>query len=444
MLWHRVSAYPNVVFASSSADALAAPAIADWISVRQLPPLPAFKFRHTQTHFRPVIAMSSACIFVKKNLTFVIFDVTWCTNFNYFINLNFCVMENLLLQTKEYVKELMVYRFKSVIPSLEKTDNFPILVNDFMDKGILLWLWILPDGRAIYFSNNKKFGILIKCPDNIEVISSNFSTESFKIYDAVYWRRVYDKTKDDGKSFNTCQCEGFVVEFLYKDYAELLAMQYVEALDCKKREKSTEKQTVFSKRQLLANCENKPFKLRIDGFLLSEDYEKVADFIKKHEGTTTPPKIEEYEKDPWIKNIFDTFRTAFLAPGYLGHKFNMSLVGLNEDNIRHWQSFACKEMQEIFLEKGSCLCVLSNAKASPYEREIWSVDGNPKVIYRFPAVKNLETLIERQKDFFAKEKSAQEIREFYEKFTSGFIWRTEVDMIISGHDENGNPQFLLL
>ena len=51
-------------------------------------------------------------------------------------------MENLLLQTKEYVKELMVYRFKSVIPSLEKTDNFPILVNDFMDKGILLWLWI--------------------------------------------------------------------------------------------------------------------------------------------------------------------------------------------------------------------------------------------------------------------------------------------------------------
>ena len=44
-------------------------------------------------------------------------------------------MENLLLQTKEYVKELMVYRFKSVIPSLEKTDNFPILVNDFMDKG---------------------------------------------------------------------------------------------------------------------------------------------------------------------------------------------------------------------------------------------------------------------------------------------------------------------
>lgn len=138
MLWHRVSAYPNVVFASSSADALAAPAIADWISVRQLPPLPAFKFRHTQTHFRPVIAMSSACIFVKKNLIFVIFDVTWCTNFNYFINLNFCVMENLLLQTKEYVKELMVYRFKSVIPSLEKTDNFPILVNDFMDKGILL------------------------------------------------------------------------------------------------------------------------------------------------------------------------------------------------------------------------------------------------------------------------------------------------------------------
>lgn len=101
-------------------------------------------------------------------------------------------------------------------------------------------------------------------------------------------------------------------------------------------------------------------------------------------------------------------------------------------------------MQEIFLEKGSCLCVLSNAKVSPYEREIWSVDGNPKVIYRFPAVKNLETLIERQKDFFAKEKSAQEIREFYEKFTSGFIWRTEVDMIISGHDENGNPQFLLL
>ena len=80
-------------------------------------------------------------------------------------------------------------------------------------------------------------------------------------------------------------------------------MQYVEALDCKKREKSTEKQTVFSKRQLLANCENKPFKLRIDGFLLSEDYEKVADFIKKHEGTTTPPKIEEYEKDPWIMRI---------------------------------------------------------------------------------------------------------------------------------------------
>lgn len=67
-------------------------------------------------------------------------------------------MENLLLQTKEYVKELMVYSFKSVIPSLEKTDNFPILVNDFMDKGILLWLWILPDGRAIYFSNNKKCG----------------------------------------------------------------------------------------------------------------------------------------------------------------------------------------------------------------------------------------------------------------------------------------------
>lgn len=33
-------------------------------------------------------------------------------------------MENLLLQTKEYVKELMVYRFKSVIPSLEKRTIF--------------------------------------------------------------------------------------------------------------------------------------------------------------------------------------------------------------------------------------------------------------------------------------------------------------------------------
>lgn len=33
-------------------------------------------------------------------------------------------MENLLLQTKEYVKELMVYRFKSVIPSLEKNGQF--------------------------------------------------------------------------------------------------------------------------------------------------------------------------------------------------------------------------------------------------------------------------------------------------------------------------------
>ena len=88
---------------------------------------------------------------------------------------------------------------------------------------------------------------------------------------------------------------------------------------------------------------------------------------------------------------------------------------------------------------------LSNADASPYERErFYGGMNNPKVIYRFPVVENLETLIERQKDFFAKEKSAQEIREFYEKFTSGFIWRTEVDMIISEHDENGNPQFRLL
>ena len=71
-------------------------------------------------------------------------------------------MENLLLQTKEYVKELMVYRFKSVIPSLEKTDNFPILVNDFMDKGILLWLWILPDGRdgAVRIGNGLAFSHL--------------------------------------------------------------------------------------------------------------------------------------------------------------------------------------------------------------------------------------------------------------------------------------------
>lgn len=356
-------------------------------------------------------------------------------------------MEYLLLQTKEYVKELMVNRFKSVIPSLETMDSFPFLANNFIDKGTLLWLWMLPDGRVIYFSNNKKFGILVKCPDNIEAISSDFSTESFKIYDAVYWRKVYDETKDDGKSFNTRRGEGLVVQFLYQDYAELLAMQYVEALDCEKRETSANKQTVFSKRQLLANREKQPFKLRVDGFLLSEDYEKIADFIKKHEDTTTPPKIEEYEKDPWINNIFETFRTAFLAPGYLGERqqFNMSLDGVNEDYIRCWRSYVYKEMQKIFLEKGSRLSVLSNADASPYERErLVGGRNNPKVIYRFPVVENLETLIEHQKDFFAKEKSAQEIREFYEKFTSGFIWRTEVDMIISGHDENGNPQFRLL
>ena len=276
-------------------------------------------------------------------------------------------MEYLLLQTKEYVKELMVNRFKSVIPSLETMDSFPFLANNFIDKGTLLWLWMLPDGRVIYFSNNKKFGILVKCPDNIEAISSDFSTKSFKIYDAVYWRKVYDETKDDGKSFNTCRGEGLVVQFLYQDYAELLAMQYVEALDCEKRETSANKQT-FSKRQLLANREKQPFKLRVDGFLLSEDYEKVADFIKKHEDTTTPPKIEEYEKDPWINNIFETFRPAFFEPGYLGQQYNMSLGGFNEDYIRCWQSYVYKEMQKIFLAFNQRFQIFYHRKAINYLR----------------------------------------------------------------------------
>lgn len=355
-------------------------------------------------------------------------------------------MENLLLQTKEYVKELMVNYFKSAIPSLEKVDNFPFLANNFMDNKKLLWLWLLPDGRAIYFSDNRNFGVLVKCPDKIEAISPDFAAEhspSCKIYDAIYYRKVYDKKKDDGKSYNTCPGEGLVVEFLYENYDELLALQYVEAMDCEKKGRYADQQTTFSNRMLWKNHENRPFQLRIDGFLLSEDYEKIVDFNKMHK-TTLTPDVEEYEKNPWSKKLFDTFKTTFFPLEYSFSQIDLADPFHFDFNRR--KGFIYRNMLNVFLEKGNSLRVIDNSKKSCFEHQSWSDNGEnaPKVIYCFPAVKNLETLFERQKEFFAKEKSAQEIREFYESLVCGFAWRKYADLIIIGHDEKGNPQFRLL
>lgn len=327
-----------------------------------------------------------------------------------------------LLQTKEYVKELMMNRFKSVFPDLDTVENFPILVKNFIYENVgYLWLWLLPNGKAVYYSfdlRKTELGLLKQYPDSVTVLPEYTGNSDYDIYDAEYWRRVYDKTKDDGVSYTLQKEQGFVVEFFYNksafekgdEYQRLISIEDVESVNAIKRESCEDNQNIFKNRESQRRYENKPCRLKVEGFLFSADFDEYSSVFEKHKN--------EYQKNGKIKlpvKIDMSFPSKILFNQF----HNYSSEGDYSDYFREF---------EKVLALGDHLQVLYGTE-----------------VYHFPKIRDFDELVAHQKEFFATPKSNQEIRQFCDDICQEYFRlysaQKNVEFVIVAHDETGSPQF---
>lgn len=72
-------------------------------------------------------------------------------------------MKEIVGQTKEFVKDLMISAFGNYLPELKKLESFPFIARSELlgDNRGLFWIWMLPNGIAITYGNELKhqFGI---------------------------------------------------------------------------------------------------------------------------------------------------------------------------------------------------------------------------------------------------------------------------------------------
>ena len=94
-------------------------------------------------------------------------------------------MKEIVGQTKEFVKDLMISAFETTLPELKKIDSFPFIARaDILgDTRSVYWIWVLPNGIAITYGKDFKHQFeVISQYKNVFLAEVGFKTKDSTLY----------------------------------------------------------------------------------------------------------------------------------------------------------------------------------------------------------------------------------------------------------------------
>lgn len=97
----------------------------------------------------------------------------------------FIIMKEIVGQTKEFVKDLMISAFETTMPELKKIDSFPFIARaDILgDTRSMFWIWILPNGVAITYGKDFKHQFDVSSQyKNVFLAEVGFKTKDSSLY----------------------------------------------------------------------------------------------------------------------------------------------------------------------------------------------------------------------------------------------------------------------
>lgn len=331
-----------------------------------------------------------------------------------------------LLQTKEFVKELMIDAFKDAIPEVRELQTFPMIVRDIQlpeDKfsddeenfgkvDSYHWLWLLPNGKAIIFSKSYGLCYLNRHPSKFEVLYDTRIKIWFDGYNntSKVTSYIYQRPTQDENSY--AESEGVAVEFLFTD--SLVAVPpYFEALEANELVNiSKQKQLLDSWKKTKHNLIGFEVSVFLNGFILESDYE-------------------------YYKNLVQGIDRKQLALERGGRRVS------NPVDFRIGENYASNP--------NKYLDIVHNL-----EERLESSNVNHLIAYLgqyretcFPCFKNMEDLLSRRDKLFGCIKSDKEVKDFVAAHNKALIMaekgtRVTAKAIVSGYSKENQPQVKLI
>ena len=331
-----------------------------------------------------------------------------------------------LLQTKEFVKELMIDAFKNAIPEVRELQTFPMIVRDIQipedkfsddeeDFGKVdsyHWLWLLPNGKAITFSKSYGLCYLNRHPSKFEVLYDTRIKILFDGYNNTSKVTSYIYRRPTQNENSYAESEGVAVEFLFTD--SLVAVPpYFEALEANELVTvSKQKQLLDSWKKTNNNLIGFEVPVFLNGFILESDYE----YYKKLVQGIDRKQLALERGGSRVSNPVD-FRIgenyASNPNKYRDIVDNLE-VRLNDANVKHLIAYL-RQYRE------TC----------------------------FPCFKDMEDLLSRRDELFVCSKSDEEVKAFVMAYNKAFIMaekntRVTARAVISGYDKENQPQVKLI
>ena len=342
-------------------------------------------------------------------------------------------MAKKLLQTKELIRDLMIDAFKGAFPEVKDVSNFPIVVenfqiseggnsdgeedDDYLENDSFCWLWLLPNGKAITFSQSAGFGYLARQPEKFQALYNTTQRatygdvlNTYVIGSYAYKRKTYAAKY----GYSTNDYEDVAVEYQFTNsFAKI--PEYFEVLEADDLGEASKERQVFDFWKNVDNeLEGFEIPVSLNGFILESDYE-------------------------YYKNLVSNVNLEQLREEYRRYDFISDPIDLkNGINYSETQAYRYFDMIEYLQDK---LKDSDNAHLIAYQGLDWEI--------RFPSFKNMEDLLSRRDELFASSKSDEEIKAFVQNYNTKLLYNEmEIDVkakaIITGYDAENRPQAKLL
>ena len=331
-----------------------------------------------------------------------------------------------LLQTKEFVKELMIDAFKDAIPEVRELQTFPMIVRniqipedkfsddaeDFGKVDSYHWLWLLPNGKAITFS--KSFGLcyLNRHPSKFEVLYDTSVKIWFDGYNntSKVTSYIYQRPTQDDNSY--AESEGVAVEFLFTD-SLVNVPPYFEVLEANELVNiSKQKQLLDSWKKTKHNLIGFEVPVFLNGFILESDYEYYKNLVLSIDmaGLEDGYRVERVS-NPVDFRIGENY--AFNPNKYRDMIFNLK-IRVEDPNVNHLIAYLGQYRET-----------------------------------HFPCFKNMEDLLSRRDELFGCIKSDKEVKDFVAAHNKALIMaekgtRVTAKAIVSGYSKENQPQVKLI
>lgn len=331
-----------------------------------------------------------------------------------------------LLQTKEFIKELMIDAFKDAIPDVREFQTFPMIVRDiqipkdkfsddvedFGRSDSYHWLWLLPNGKAITFSKSYGLCYLKRHPEKFEVLYDTSIKIWFDGYNNTSKVTSYGYKRQSQYESSYTKCEGVAVEFLFTE-SLVKVPPYFEVLEADELvDTSRQKQLLDSWKNTNHNLIGFEVPVFLNGFILESDYE-------------------------YYKNLVQSIDRKQLALERGGSRVS------NPVDFRIGENYVSNPNKYRDIVDN-----LEDRLEDPNVNNLIAYWGQYRETH-FPCFKNMEDLLSRRDELFGCSKSDAEVKAFVGAYNKALLMnekkvRVTAKAIISRYDKEHQPLVKLI